>query len=241
MKLVSDILAQDFTIFIKIQTMKIMKGAAMVSMMVLSTYLYAQKTISEGTLTYTISTQSDTKTTQPDPLSGATNTIYLKGSLSKTEMASPLGKETTIYDAKTGVGVILKEYSGQKLMITLTKDNWVSQNKKFEGIVFVPTSETKKIAGYNCTKATAKLKDGSEMIVYYAPEVNINDKNYSQLFKNLPGLAVEYEFESGKLKFKYALASVDPGAVPVSKFDIPKSGYRVMTYDESSIGKKDAN
>jgi GLPGLI family protein len=222
--------------------MKIMKGAAMILMMVLSSYLYAQKTISEGTLLYNISTtQSENKASQPDPLSGATNTIYLKGSLSKTEMVSPLGKEITIYDAKSGTGVILKEYSGQKLMITLTKDNWLTQNKKFEGIVFVPTSERKKIAGYDCNKATAKLKDGSEMIVYYAPEVNVNDKNYSQLFKNLPGLAVEYEFESGKLKFKYTLASIDPGAVPVSKFDIPKSGYRVMTYDESRIGVKSTN
>ena len=221
--------------------MMVSRITGLILMTMMNAFSYAQKTISEGTITYNISTQSDNKSSQADPLSGATNTIYLKGSLSKTEMVSPLGKETTIYDAKTGSGVILKEYSGQKLMITLTKENWINQNKKFEGIVFVPTSETKKIAGYNCTKATAKLKDGSEMIVYYAPEVNINDKNYSQLFKNLPGLAVEYEFESGKLKFKYALASVDPGAVPVSKFDIPKSGYRVMTYDESRIGKKDAN
>jgi GLPGLI family protein len=221
--------------------MKSMKVAAMVVMLALSSYVYAQKIISEGTLVYTISTQTDNKTGQPDPLSGATNTVYLKGNLSKTEMASPLGKETTIYDSKNGTGVILKEYSGQKLMITLTKENWASHNKKFEGIAFTPTAETKKIAGYNCTKATAKLKDGSAMMVYYSSETNVNDKNYNQLFKDLPGLPVEYEFESGKLKFKYTLASLDPGAVTVSKFDIPKSGYRVMSYDESRVGKKDSN
>jgi GLPGLI family protein len=157
--------------------MKSMKVAAMVVMLALSSYVYAQKIISEGTLVYTISTQTDNKTGQPDPLSGATNTVYLKGNLSKTEMASPLGKETTIYDSKNGTGVILKEYSGQKLMITLTKENWASHNKKFEGIAFTPTAETKKIAGYNCTKATAKLKDGSAMMVYYSSETNVNDKN----------------------------------------------------------------
>ena len=221
--------------------MTIIKIAGLVSMTMLNAFSYAQKTISEGTITYNISTQSDNKSSQADPLSGATNTIYLKGSLSKTEMVSPLGKETTIYDAKTGSGVILKEYSGQKLMITLTKENWINQNKKFEGIVFINTSETKKIAGYNCTKATAKLKDGSEMIVYYTPEIIINNKEYNQIFKDLSGLAVQYEFENGKLKFKYTLASVDLGPLVVSKFDIPKSGYRIMTYDENRQGKKDEN
>jgi GLPGLI family protein len=221
--------------------MKVMKAVAMVVMLALNGYVYAQKIISEGTLVYTIATQTGSNAAQPDPLSGATNTVYLKGNLSKTEMSSPLGKETTIYDAKNSTGVILKEYSGQKLMITLTKDNWTSHNKKFEGIVFTPTTDTKKIAGYNCVMATAKLKDGSVMTVFYSPDINVNDKNYNQLFKNLPGLPVEYEFESGKLKFKYTLASFDPGAVAVSKFDIPKSGYRVMSYDESRVGKKDSN
>ncbi len=210
-------------------------------MMMMNASSYAQKTISEGIITYNISTRSDNKSSQSDPLSGATNTIYLKGNLSKTEMASPLGKETTIYDTKTGTGVILKEYSGQKLMITLTKENWINQNKKFEGIVFVNTSETKKISGYNCTKATGTLKDGSEMIVYYAQDININYKEYNQTFKNLPGLAIEYEFASGKLNFKYTLASVDLGPLAVSKFDIPKSGFRIMTYDENRQGKKDGN
>lgn len=221
--------------------MTIIRITGLVLMTMLSAFSYAQKTISEGTIIYNISTQSDNKSSQADPLAGATNTVYLKGGLSRTDMASPLGKETTIYDAKTGSGVILKEYSGQKLMITLTKENWINQNKKFEGIIFETTSETKSIAGYNCTKATAKLKDGSVMTVYYAPDININNKEYNQTFKNLSGLPVQYEFESGKLKFIYILASVNFGAVPVSKFDFPKSGYRVMTYDENRQGKKEGN
>jgi len=198
----------------------------------------AQKTISEGTITYNISTQSIEKSSQADPLKGATNTIYLKGSLSRTDMLSSLGKETTIYDGKAGLEVILKEYSGQKLMITLTKENRATQNKKFEGINFETTSETKQIAGYNCKKATAILKDGSLLTVYFAPEININNKEYNPAFKNLPGLPVQYEFENGKLKFQYLLASIDFGPLPISKFDVPKSGYRVMTYDENRQERK---
>ena len=202
----------------------------------LSPFAFAQKTISEGTLTYNISTQSE-NTTQADPLNGATNTVSLKGSLSRTDMLSPLGKETTIYDEKMGEGVILKEYSGQKLMITLTKENWISINNKFEGINFASSADKKTIAGYNCTKAIGKLHDGSSIVVYYTTDVTIINKDYNKIFKNLPGLPVEYEFQNGKLKFKYLLSTVNFGSVPLSKFDFPKSGYRIMTYDESKQGK----
>ena len=93
-------------------------------------------------------------------------------------------------------------------MTTLTRENWISQNAKFDRINFVNTSETKTIANYNCSKATGKLKDGSSITVYYAPDVVINNKEYNQTFKTLPGLPVQYEFESGKLKFQYLLSSV---------------------------------
>ena len=217
-----------------------LKITGLIIMNVMSISLYAQKTISEGILTYTISTQTETQTGkgQPDPLKGATNTIYIKGGLSRTDMVSPLGRESTIYDSKTGTGVILKEYSGQKLMITLTKENWLNQNKRFEGISFVTTSETKSIAGYSCTKATAKLNDGSLVTVYYASDVIVINKEYNQAFKTLPGLPVQYEFENGKMKFQYLLIAVNFASVPALKFDFPKSGYRVMSYDESQQSKK---
>ena len=200
---------------------------------------YAQKSISEATLIYTISTHSASKTPQADPLAGATNTVYLKGSFSRTDMSSALGKETTIMDSKTGTGVILKEYSGQKLMITLSKENWITQNKKFEGVNFVVTAETKKVAGYNCIKATASLNDGSLLVVYYTTDIITINKTYDPTFKNLQGLPVEYEFDNGKLQFKYLLTTVDQASIALTKFDYPKTGFRIMTYEENRLGKKE--
>ena len=219
--------------------MAAIKIVGVLSMTMASVFSYAQKTMSEGTIIYNISTQSDNKSSLTDPMSGASSTVYLKGSLSRTDMASPLGKETTIYDEKNASGVILKEYSGQKLMITLTKENWINRNKKFEGIVFETSAETKTISGYNCSKATAKLKDGSIITVYYTPSVSINNKEYNLVFKNLPGLPVQYEFGMGKMKFTYLLASINWSPLPISKFDIPKSGFRVISYDENQKDRKE--
>jgi GLPGLI family protein len=214
--------------------MKIVKTGFLISLILSTFTIKAQKVISEGTLIYNISIQTgSSEPKMADMMDGATTAIYIKGSQSRSELVSALGSEVTMYDSKKGAGVILKDYSGQKLMITLTKDDWDKKNSKYEGITFETTNETLNIAGYNCKKAIAKLKDGSSFIVYYTPEVEVADKDYDSQFKTLPGLALQYEWQSGKMKFKYTLSKINFDAVPASKFDIPKSGYRVMTYAET--------
>jgi GLPGLI family protein len=200
----------------------------------LSTSVTAQKTFTDGTLVYNMSVE--TGSGQPkmaDMLDGATTTIYLKGNDSRSELVSSLGREATIYDAVTEKGVILKDYSGQKLMITLTPQNWQENNKKYEGITFTNTGETANIAGFNCKKAIAKLKNGTTFTVFYTTDVIPANKSYDAQFTTLPGLPVQYEMQSGKMKFKFTLASISYNSVPASKFEIPKSGYRVLTYEET--------
>ncbi|CAN5118244.1 hypothetical protein BH09BAC2_BH09BAC2_17930 [soil metagenome] len=194
----------------------------------------AQKTFSDGTLVYNISVETGSAETQmADMFDGATSTVYLKGAQSRSEMVSGLGNEVTILDSKTGKGIILKDYSGQKLMITMTKEDWEKKNRKFEGITFELTGETMVIAGYTCKKAVAKLQDGSSFIVYYTTELNPINKDYDYQFKKLPGLAMQYELIAGKMKFRYTLSKINFDNVAASKFDIPKSGYRILTFEET--------
>ncbi len=219
--------------------MKILRHLAFGFLILNSLGLYGQKTISEGTIIYNIViTPKDKDSKKGSGLTGSTSIIYLKGGLSRTEMVSSLGNEITIHNSKSGSAVILKEYSGQKLMITLNNDNWAERNKKFDGLIFENVAGTKEIEGYNCKKAIAKLKDGSFITVYFTQDLNLMNKDYSQAFKNLPGFPIEYEFETDKLTFKYSLSKIDFNPVAAAKFDFPKSGYRVMTYDENKQGRK---
>jgi GLPGLI family protein len=200
------------------------------------TTTFAQKAISEGTFTYDIAIQSATDKTAA--VTNATFTVFLKGLISRTDMTSNLGSEKTIYDAKAGTASILKEYSGQKLMITLTKDNWKEKNKKTEGVSYTDQAEKKEILNYQCTKAVAKLSDGSAITVFYTKDITVQNKEYDPLFKNLNGLPLQYEVETGKLKFTYTINKIDQGNLPQAKFDLPKTGYRVITYDENKQGNK---
>ena len=188
-----------------------------------------QRSIAEATIVYNITGEA---------LSGASTTIFLKGNNSRTEMVSVLGKEITIFNSKTDDAVILKEFSGQKLMITLTRENWKMKNKMYENIKFELTNDYKTIAGYNTRKAIAKMPDGKSFEVYYATDLVPVNKQYDATFSNLPGLAVEYEIESGKMKFKYTLVKINYDPIQVSLFDFPTSGYRVMSYEENQNLKK---
>jgi len=199
----------------------------------------AQRNISEATIVYDMVIQTGATAPQKgDPLAGASTTVYLKGNNSRTDMVSPLGKEITIFNSKSDNAVILKEFSGQKLMITLTKDNWKEKSKMYSNIRFELTSEYKTIAGYNTRKAIAKMADGKTFEVYYAPDLVPANKSYDATFSSLPGLAIEYEIESGKMKFKYTVSKISYDPVQVSLFDFPNAGYRVMSYEENQNLKK---
>ncbi len=194
----------------------------------------AQKKVSELTLVYDASISTgDTQPKLADAFDGATTTVYIKGTLSRSEMSSALASFTTIHDARTGAAVVLQEISGQKLLIKMTAENWKDKNKRYEGITFKPTDETKIIAGYKCTKAIATMKDGSTFTVYYTRDIMPENSDYNVQFKNLDGLPLEYELIQGKLKIKYTVSKINMNPVPASKFDIPKSGYRELTYEES--------
>lgn len=198
-----------------------------------------QKQLGEGVLEYKISIESPkSQTPTLNSLNGAMLSVYLKPTVSRTEMKSTLGTESTVFDNKAGTGFILKEYSGQKLMISMNSDNWEQKNKAYEDLNFNVTNETATIGNFQCKKATATLPDGKLFTVYFDPTIIISNKKYNNAFSRLPGLPVQYEIQSGNLSFKYTLSQLSYEAVPAAKFEAPKTGYRVMTYEENQQLKK---
>lgn len=196
--------------------------------------LMGQRKLTEATISYDIVINTSNAAPQAaDLLDGATSVIYLKGSSSRSEMISSLGTQATIVDGKTGDVTLLKDYGEQKYMIKMTPDNWKESNKKYEGVLFTYINEFKTIAGYNCQKAIGKLTDSSTFTVYFTKDLVPVNKDFQYLNKNLPGLAMQYEATLGKLMVIYTVSTINFNPVPAAKLDLPKSGYRVMTYEES--------
>ena len=201
--------------------------------------LKAQQAYGEGTVSYNIVVNTgNNQTKAADLLDGATQKIYFKAVNTRTELTSVLGKTITLHDSKAGNAVVMNEYGEQKILIRLTKADYDDRNSKYAGIQFELLPETKKILGYNCKLAIAKLKDGSTFKVFYTTELVFQNKDYGEQFKNLPGFPLEYESELGKNKVTFIADKVSFDPVPSAMFDTPKTGYREMTYDEIKKTRK---
>jgi GLPGLI family protein len=201
---------------------------------ILAISINAQKKFSEATISYdiVINTGSD-KPQAADFFDGATSVVYLKGSKSRTEMVSSLGTQATIIDNSKNTFSILREYGEQRFIIHLTPANWKEANRKFENVQFNFLDETKTILNYKCQKAIGKLNDGTSFLVWYTTDILPENNDFQYANRDLPGLAMEYESIVGTLKVTYTVSKINFNPVLPAKFDLPKSGYRVLTYEES--------
>lgn len=190
--------------------------------------------LTEATISYDIVINtSNAKPQTADLLDGATSVIYLKGNSSRSEMVSSLGSQATIVDGKSGNVAILKEYGEQRYMIRLSPENWKQSNQKYEGVTFTYVEEYKTINNYKCQKAVGRLADGTTFTVYFTRDLQPVNRDFQYANKNLPGLAMQYEAAMGNMIVTYTVSSINFNPVPQAKLDIPKAGYRVMTYEES--------
>ena len=200
-----------------------------------SMFSFAQKKLTEATIYYDIVVNTDNATPKVgDMLDGSTNIIYVKGNLSKSEFISSIGSQSTIYDAKEGTAVNIKDYSNKKYLITYSAAEWKASNKRYEGVSYKIENEFKKIAGYNCQKAVGKLSDGTTFTVFFTKELIPVNTGFQSINKGLPGFAMQYDASRGNDKVTYTVSNIEFSVVPLAKFDIPKTGYRVMTYTEFS-------
>jgi GLPGLI family protein len=183
----------------------------------------AQKSVSELTLVYDYS----------DSTQNAIHTVYIKGNKSRSEMTSSFFSSTTLFDVNTGFGVILREVNGQKLLIRMNPDNWTERNRMYDGIVYRNANETREIAGYKCLKAVGQTRFGATITVWYTREIIPENRQYDPIFRNLDGLPLEYELTNGNVRIRYRISRINLNPVPVSKFDVPSSGYREMNYEDS--------
>ncbi len=191
-----------------------------------------RKVLHDCTVTFDISvvdTSASYETVKA--ISKAVKISYISGNNSRNDMIHPLYKQSEIYKEGTDTVVVLKEISGNKYITYLDRRTTMKPMiDSFGGIQFITTRESKNILGYECIKAQAQFPDGNYAYVLYAPTIEPSNKDFELQFKKIPGFVLEYEsfIDDNKTKVRYTPTSLDTSAVPKSKFDWPKSGYRVL-------------
>ena len=199
----------------------------------LYSFSFGQKFFSEGTVTYNVLSSVNGKT-----VSGEVKSVQsVKGSHTRIELMSAMGKTTTLFDSRDGEGAILRDFGSQKIMIPITQEQLDNKNLKFKNIVFEYTNDTKQILNYQCQRAIASLADGTKVEVYFSKDLVTENTEIGFQFGKLPGLALEFSSISSEATVTYKAVSVNFEPIPVQNFDIPSSGYRILSYEESQKRK----
>jgi len=86
----------------------------------------------------------------------------------------------------------------------------------------------------SCKKATATASDGQTITVYLSNEKDITNKDYPIAFPKLIGIPYEINKKIGNIIFQYTIQSINYETVSSTVFETPKTGYRVLSYDEAT-------
>ncbi|HEY0434783.1 MAG TPA: hypothetical protein VGC95_12990, partial [Chitinophagaceae bacterium] len=115
--------------------------------------------------------------------------------------------------------------------------DWLEANQKYDSVSFkLDNDSTKVIVGYNCQKATGTLQSGETFTVYFTKDLVPANRDMQYSNRQLPGLVLEYESHLGPNRVTFTASKLSFDPVAVSKFDLPKTGFRVLSYEESKRG-----
>ena len=194
----------------------------------------AQKRFSEGTIVFTVSTFVDGIKIAED----ATAVQMTKGGHLRSEISSSIGKTITIFDTREGKGAVIRELGSQKILIPLNRENWAETNANFKNLAYAFSEDSKVLLGFKCSSANAILKDSTVIGVFYTREISTENPEVDSQLGSLPGMALQFSYTKGNTMVVYTATSINFDPVPIQKFDVPNSGYRVLSYEESKKGRK---
>jgi GLPGLI family protein len=197
--------------------------------------LFAQKSKEKsftGSVLYNVTVQGEVDPNLASQLPTEIVTYY-KEDKSRSEQKTAMGTAIVISDYATKSRFILFDMLGQKFAIKSTKEEIEKEQSEIPVGKLTYGTETKKIAGYECKKATFIL-DSKSYELYIASELSIPNSNWQTQFKDIQGVLLEYSQtvgENGEITMLISAKEVKKEKVKDSMFDVP-SGYKEMTMSE---------
>ncbi|MGF7232333.1 hypothetical protein [Arachidicoccus sp.] len=188
---------------------------------------FGQKIIGDCTIVYKLKAES--KNVDANALKNASKIFYVRGGMSLTEIRFDNFLQSTIYNRNGDKVYVLSELNDNKYMSVLDKEQWKAQFENYKDLKLEMRGEKKNILGYMCNKAIATLNDGTQINLYYTPDLKTTAPENPYEFNDINGLVLEYQaFIKNKYKVTYTATQIDFDPVPASKFIIPKQGYRLL-------------
>lgn len=188
-----------------------------------------QKRLSEGSLSFSVLTYQDNQRIG-DSL---TAQHFFKGAHTRSDLTGIMGRSITLYDSREALGAIVRDFGSQKILIPLDAYSWADKNAWYNTDSIVYINEQQTLLNYPCSKARINLSNGDFILVWYTTSVVLDNKDTEFQMGDLPGLVLSYEYQKGTTKVVYTGINLNFDPVPIQRFDIPSSGYRILSYSES--------
>lgn len=206
-----------------------MKKAFLCLTVLIAFHANGQKLFSEGNVRYEVEVYTHVGAV-PDSF---TYLMMVKGGNIRTELSGAIGKSTYIYDLRESTGVALREFGGQKIMIPLERNSWTEICSPFSPLTYTSVSGDSTVLNYTSKKVSAAMTDGSILTIWFTDEINPELKEVNFPMANLNGFPLVIEMRKGTERVIYKAISLNFDPVPVQYYDIPKTGFRIMKYEES--------
>lgn len=157
-------------------------------------------------------------------------TITMKGDQTKVESAGAMGTTTMLMDYKKHESVLLMDMMGSKTAVKdqLSENDTPGMQFQVEGGKFEATTQTKSIAGHQCTLYKVTTTEEGETFnvdMWIATDLHITEGD------GMPGTPFEYTFSAEGITMTYQITEVSKQAIPATAFAIPE-GYTVQTKEE---------
>lgn len=214
--------------------LNLLKAAAGIALLAASVTAKAQKTYTEGVITYSINSATkgtvDAKT-------------YFKGDSSA--MATQAGPATIKIISKGGGDYLAVLVDVPIASIKKAAVATPAEIEQFQSMLpqlsFTPTTETKQISGFNCKKVTAKDADNNASFdIWVTNDISIPLNGLSQVYGKAGGVPVQFTAKQMGENVSVLLKSVSDDKAPANAFSIPADFDRISLTDLESMagGKK---
>ncbi len=185
----------------------------------------AQEIFSEGIIYYNIYLDGNAN-------ESGTFIVYVKQNNIKQVLNLKNGfSNIKIFNSKSQSTSSLNFINGAKYALVLSAMEVNEKNKEFSGAVFTKNTDSKKIAGYNCTSQKVEYKNGKKATFYSTSTILPSAESFNAMFPGLKEMPLEYEMNSGASSMKFVAQSIEIKSVDSEEFNIPKD-YKIVTKEE---------
>ena len=197
----------------------------------------AQKTIKEGIITYSVVYDLPPEQQAMAAMLPTEFKVNFKGDFSAFKMDLGMFSRQMNYNvaSKESLSLIEVPMQNKKIAVKLNAE----QSKKMEEMEsgerdyeVKATTETKQIAGYNCTKYILNDKiSGEASEVWATKDIVVPANSLTSSFKDIQGVPVEFSKNAQGMKTKMTLKEVKEGVVSDINLTIP-TGFETMSFED---------